>query len=80
MDTEHILAMKSAGTGNIHLFDETDDFMASFYKGKWIADTVFDYADLQENFDHMTDDDEILRLLAEARAALGREEKKAKAG
>lgn len=80
MNTEHILAMKSAATGNIHLFDETDDFIASFHKGKWIPETLFDYADLQENFDHMTDDDEIMRLLAEARAALGQPLREARAG
>jgi len=75
MDTEHILAMKS-DSGNIHMFDETDDFIACFCDGKWVRRTVFSYSDLQENFRHMTDDAEILRLLAEARAALAQDSTK----
>ncbi len=79
MDTEHILAMRSH-KDEILLFDETDKFKASFQNGKWIDATTFNFDDLWDNFDHMTNDDEIMRLMEEARAALGQPLKQAKAG
>lgn len=69
MTIKYILAMKSED-GEILLGDQTDDFMASFKDGRWIADDIFEFYDLEENFWHIQDDAEIHRLMAEARAAL----------
>lgn len=69
MSTEHILAMRSE-QGEIHLFDESDNFMADFKEGKWFCGTIFNFDDIWDNFEHISDDREVLRLLAEARAAL----------
>lgn len=66
---KHILARRSKN-GEISIFDETDNFLASFRDGHWIADDVFQYSD----FDHFTvieDENEISKLITEARAALG---------
>jgi hypothetical protein len=68
---KHILAMRS-DDGEISLYDETDHFMASFKDGKWVADDVFEFKDIEENFYHITDDAEVLRIIAEARSILGR--------
>ncbi len=68
--TKHILAMRSE-RGEISLFDRIDYFMASFKDGKWVADDIFDFDDVWENFRHLTDDQEIIQIMAEARAALG---------
>ena len=79
MTIQHILAMKSE-SGEILLSDKSDDFMASFKGGKWIADDVFECADLEENFWHIRDNTEVLRLIAEAKTVLSQTETKAKAG
>ncbi len=71
MSTEHILAMRSE-YGEIYLYDETDSFFASFKNGKWVADLIFSADDLIDNFIHLGDDNEIERLLAEARTVLGK--------
>ncbi len=68
--TKHILAMRSAH-GEISLFDTFDKFMASFKDGKWINDDIFNFDDVWDNFEHMTDDDEIIKIMGEARSALG---------
>ena len=79
MSIDHVLAMKSENH-EVLLFDESDEFQASFKNGGLIAGDVFEYTDLQENFWHIQDNNEVLRLLAEARASLGGTLKKAKAG
>lgn len=71
MTIKHILAMRS-DDGEISLFDESDKFMASFNDGQWIADDVFEFRDIEENFYHITDDAEVMRIIAEARSVLGR--------
>ncbi len=71
MTIKHILAMRS-DDGEISLFDESDKFMASFKDGQWIADDVFEFRDIEENFYHITDDAEVMRIIAEARSVLGR--------
>ena len=79
--TKHILAMRSKN-GDILLSDSKARFMASYKKdrGLWIADDVFECSDLEYNFSHIDDDAEVLRLMAEARVALGQPSKEAKAG
>lgn len=66
---EHLSASR-ADDGRISLFDKSDQFMASFVDGKWIGDQVFRWTDLEENFKLIYDEDEVVRLIAEARAAL----------
>ena len=66
---EHIFAV-SSDKGEILLYDATDKFIASLQNGAWFTGDVFHYLDLEENFFHIKDDDEVLRLLAEAREAL----------
>ena len=67
----HILAMRST-KGEVSLFDQTDNFQASYKDGKWINDAIFEFADIEENFEHIENDDEILEIIGEARAALGK--------
>lgn len=66
---EHLSASR-ADDGRISVYDESDDFMASFVDGKWVADQLFRWTDLEENFKLIYDEDEVIRLIAEARAAL----------
>ena len=61
--------MKS-DTGEISLFDDTDNFMASYKGGKWIADSVFEFRDIEQNFYHIEAADEVLQIMAEARKVL----------
>lgn len=71
MTIKHILAMRS-NDGEISLYDETDHFMASYKDGQWIGDDVFEFKDIEENFYHITDDLEVMRIISEARSILGR--------
>lgn len=73
---KHILAMRS-DTGELSLFDETDNFMASYRGGKWIADDVFEMRDIEQNFYHIEDDKEVLKIMDEARKILGKPLKQA---
>lgn len=66
---EHLSASR-ADDGRISVYDESDEFMASFLDGKWIADQLFRWTDLEDNFKLIYDEDEVIRLIAEARAAL----------
>ena len=67
----HILAMKSS-SGEILIADQTDNFCASFRDGKWIADDIFGSEELFENFQHIQDEEESMRILAEARSKFRR--------
>ena len=71
MTIKHILAMKS-DSGELSLYDQTDDFSASFKGGEWINDSVFEFRDLEQNFFHIDDDSEIRQIMNEARSALGK--------
>lgn len=66
---KNVLVQKSQ-RGDIALFDARDDFMASFKNGKWIDDSVFQPMEL-EDFTIIEDDDEVSRILEQARSMLG---------
>lgn len=65
----HLQVLRSE-EGKISLFDRTDNFIASYAGGVWVADDVFEFIEL-EQFSQV-DDSEALRLLSEARMALNR--------
>lgn len=65
---QKILVRKS-DEGEISIFDETDNFLASYKDGKWVADDVFQYSDF-DKFTVITNEQEIAKLAAEARSAL----------
>lgn len=69
MKSETILAMMSE-RGEILLADKRDNFFASFQDGKWIADDIFEFESLVEDFWHIRCKQKIDELLNEARAAL----------
>lgn len=69
MSIENLLAMQS-DSGEILVSDKSDDFIASFRNGEWIADDVFEMEDLAENFYHILDETEVLNLLQVARGEL----------
>ncbi len=69
MVLRHILAARSA-QGEIFLFDETDNFVASFKNGAWCAKQLFRFSELDDNFRPIEEDSEILQLINEARRAL----------
>ncbi len=71
MKMDHVLAMRSPD-GEILIADQTDNFSASFRDSKWRYGDIFDSEDLFENFRHIEDDDEVLRILKEARSTLTR--------
>lgn len=75
---EHVLLQRS-DKGEICLFDSRDSFHASFKNGQWVNDLLFQDYELEE-FNLIYDDNEIARVLAEARAAVGQPLKQAKAG
>lgn len=59
-----------ADSGEIAVFDDRDNFIAGFVEGKWVQDHVFSSYDREERLNLVQDDEEALRLLSEARAAL----------
>ncbi len=63
--------MRRSDDGDISIFDERDNFIASFKRGQWIDDLVFQTYELEE-FTIIEDEVEIFRVLAEARKALGK--------
>lgn len=65
------ISVACSDDGRIFVFDGRDDFMASFSGGRWVADQLFVWADLEENFNQPENEAEILRILTEARIALG---------
>lgn len=65
------LHVSKAANGEISVFDSRDKFAADFVDGKWILDHMFSCYDLEERFYLVQDDQEALRFLSEARAALG---------
>ena len=66
------LHVGKADNGEVSVFDSRDKFAAGFVDGKWILDHMFSCYDLEERFYLVQDDQEALRFLSEARAALGR--------
>lgn len=66
---QNILVRRS-NKGKIAIFDEVDNFLASYKDGKWIADDVFQYSDF-DDFTVVEDEHEISKLATEARNALG---------
>lgn len=66
----HVLIRKSE-RGDICLFDERDNLVASYKNGKWIADDVFEYDDF-DHFTVVTDEAEIEKLSADARRELNK--------
>ena len=66
----NVLLQKS-DDGKICLFDRRDKFHASFKDGSWVNDVLFQSYELEE-FNLINDENEIERVLAEARAALKR--------
>jgi hypothetical protein len=67
---DHILLRRSE-KGEISLFDERDNFQASFRGEAWTSGRIFQSHELEE-FTILEDDDEISRILTEARTALNR--------
>lgn len=66
---QNILVRRS-DKGEISIFDEFDNFLASYKDGKWIADDVFQYSDF-DSFTVVEDNLEIERIAQEAMATLG---------
>jgi hypothetical protein len=71
MSTENILVERSQ-IGEISIYDRTDKFVASFKDGRWLDEAIFDFDYLEQNFTRITNEDEVLGLVAEARAALAK--------
>lgn len=67
---EQISVCKS-DDGRISVFDQRDNFMASFVDGRWVADQSFRWTDLEDNFYALDEESQIWRVLREAREALG---------
>jgi len=63
--------LQMSDAGDICLFDQRDDFHASFKNGNWVNDLLFQSYELEE-FNLINDQKEIDRVLAEARTALNR--------
>lgn len=61
--------VRRSNRDEVSIFDGRDDFMASFRNGHWVDNAIFQESEL-EDFTIIRDDNEILRLLTEARAAL----------
>jgi len=57
--------------GDISVFDSRDDFTASFKGGHWINDLIFQFTELEE-FTIVEEEQEVVRILNEARSALGK--------
>lgn len=62
--------LRRSDKGEICLYDKRDKFMACLKAGSWLNDLVFQDHELDE-FAIIEDENEIERVLAEARAALG---------
>ncbi|MCC6978143.1 MAG: hypothetical protein IT343_07465 [Candidatus Melainabacteria bacterium] len=59
-----------ADNGEASVYDSRDKFAAGFVSGKWVLDHMFSFYDQEERLNLVQDDEEALRILAEARAAL----------
>lgn len=66
------LHVGKADNGEVSVFDSRDKFAADYVNGRWILDHMFSLYDLEERFNLVQDEQEAVRLLSEARAALGR--------
>jgi hypothetical protein len=61
--------LRRSDAGEVSLYDERDNFHASFKDGKWQFHCLFTDYEL-DDFTIIEDETEIARMLAEARAAL----------
>ncbi len=64
------LHVSRAESGEVSVFDSRDKFAAGFVEGNWVLDHMFSFYDQEERLNLVQDDQEALRLLGEARAAL----------
>lgn len=71
--------MRRSDSGEISLYDKRDKFMASFKNGEWFNDLLFSDYELEE-FNIIENEDEIWRVIDEARAVLRMPLKQARAG
>lgn len=71
--------LRRSDRGEIELYDQRDKFIASMKHGKWQAKLLFNDYEL-EDFTIIEDEQEIAKVLAEARAALGQPLREARAG
>ncbi len=63
------LHVSRADSGEVSVFDSRDKFAAGFVEGNWILDHMFSFHEQEERL-NLEDDQEALRILAEARSAL----------
>lgn len=70
--------LRRSDNGEIELYDERDKFIASKKHGQWQTMLLFNDFEL-EDFTIIEDEQEIAKVLAEARNALGQPLKEAKA-
>lgn len=66
------LLVTKADTGEQSVFDDRDNFLAGYVNGAWVLNHMFSFHDREERLNLVQDDQEALRILAEARAALNR--------
>ena len=61
--------IRKSDQGEISVFDERDDFIASFRDGEWTNKLLFRSYDLEE-FTIVQDDNEVIQILEQARTTL----------
>lgn len=66
----NVLLQKSED-GDVRLYDRRDQFQACYKSGQWFNELIFNDDDL-EDFYLIDDENEIERILSEARIALNR--------
>ncbi len=66
------LSVGKSDSGEISVYDSRDKFFAGFVQNAWIFEHMFSAYDCEERLILVQDDQEALRILAEARAALNR--------
>jgi len=66
---DKFVMLRRADDGRISLFDNRDEFQASYKNGKWVNDSIFQWHSL-DDFTIIDDDAEIIRVLHEARTVL----------
>lgn len=67
---DSVLVRRSINS-EIEVYDERDKFIASRRRGEWYNKLIFNNYELEE-FTIVEDEDEIARVLSEARAALNK--------
>jgi len=61
-----------ADNGDTSVYDNRDKFAAGFVDGKWVLGHMFSFLDMEERLNLVQDDQEALKISAEARTALNR--------